>query len=141
MTVRQIVCIFLLTTAVPAVGQIAVSPETPVEGQPVALSFSQPVDTLTIVYRPGSTTSTTETLALHGDMSTTWTPTRAGVVRLAPNDQGAQNVSVRFQKTPGLGIFIMIAAGMILFGGIGFALRSMLRDGNELTEEPFLGDT
>lgn len=126
MVTRLIACILLLSAAAPAASQIAVSPETPVEGEPVTLKFSRPVHTLTIVYRPGSTTSTTEALVLNGETSATWTPTRAAVVSLALDGEDTRNVSVRFRETSGLGLFIMIAAGMILFGGIGFAFRSML---------------
>lgn len=128
---RTLVSIVLLWVAVPAIAQIEVSPNSPVEGETVSLDFTEPVDTLKVTYRPGATTSTSETLLLNGATSTEWTPTQAGVVELAIGEDTEQNVSVQFRETSGLGLFVMIVAGMILFGGIGFAFRSMMNNGDE----------
>lgn len=138
---RFLVSSLLLWAASPVVAQIEISPESPIEGDVTSLRFPAPIDTLEITYRPESVTSTSETLVLDGATSAEWTPTRAGVVQLAFGDQQTQNVSVRYRETSGLGLFVMIVAGMILFGGIGFAFRSMLSNGDESAREMFMGDT
>jgi len=40
----------------------------------------------------------------------------------------AQNVSVRYAAYPASGIFILIVAGTILFGGAGFAMGKLLSE-------------
>jgi hypothetical protein len=45
-----------------------------------------------------------------------WTPTQAGVVTLEW-EGGTKNVAVRYDGAPGLGIVVMILAGILLLGG------------------------
>lgn len=59
----------------------------------------------------------------------TWTPTQAGVVVLAW-DGGSENVAVRYDGAPGLGIVVMILAGVLLLGGTFSFFLQMLRGTN-----------
>lgn len=90
---------------------------------------------LWVVYSPNSETSTEEEI---GVVPTTgmvaWTPSRSGIATVSVRgDDGAvvasENVAILFAKTPTAGVMVMIFAGLLLFGGAGFSLRSVLRSG------------
>lgn len=112
---------------------VGVTPEIPVRDEPVRVTFSAPVDTATVTYRPGAITATTETFT-PGSATFEFTPSRAGVVSVAGGD-ATRNLSVRFQSAPTSGVLVMLFAGLILFGGAGVALRALLRDGHRIEAE------
>lgn len=136
---------FLL--ALPATGQITFeplptpaedeAPEAPIINRPVRVTLDVPADTVTVTWRPNSAIPEVVTLDVSGT-SFEWTPTRSGVARIDVISAGAttsQNVSVRYDNYPASGIFILIIAGTILFGGAGFAMGKLL--GGEMPKEGY----
>jgi len=59
-----------------------------------------------------------------------WTPKKAGVYQLLAGSQ-SRNVSVRFSGMSWSGIGLMALAAALLFGGAGWAFRTLFRDGEE----------
>ncbi|MEM6327374.1 MAG: hypothetical protein AAF791_09680 [Bacteroidota bacterium] len=101
-------------------------PAQPIQGQPVRVTLDQPAESVQVVWRPNS--AIPDTVALSPDGTTfEWTPSRAGVATVI-TPEGSQNVSVRYSSYPGSGIFILIIAATILFGGAGFAMGKLLSD-------------
>ncbi len=86
-------------------------------------------DTLDVLYRPGATALVSEELVIRdaGATSWSWQPQRAGVVRLSSGGM-TQNVSVQYQAFPIGGMIVMLLAGLILFGGIVVAMRTLMSD-------------
>lgn len=89
-----------------------------------------------ILYRPNSDTSFAKTLPpTDAAGATEWTPLDAGLVRLSVRAAGSKtvlfqrDVSVRFGSFPGGGIFIMVLAGTLLFGGAALGLVKLLQAG------------
>ena len=75
------------------------------------------------VYRPGSQVAESEEIGVTSESGVIeWTPRTAGLVRLrAEPHQGrvvARDVSVRFARIPRAGLFVLVAAGLVLFGGV-----------------------
>ena len=121
-------CLLLaLALAAGADAQITTSPDVIVRGQPVAVTFAQPTDSLLVTYRPNSGIAFEEVVPASG-ATATWTPSRAGVVALATPGGASQNVSVRFDRTPLSGLIILILAGIVLFGGAAYAMRALLSE-------------
>ncbi len=118
----------LLLSALPARAQF-VEGNNPLlaVGQPVTLRAEAP-DTVIVTYRPGSSIAdTTRLTATTGPV--TWTPTSAGIVQLSSPDAATrQTVSVRFETSPASGVFVLLLAGAILFGGAGFAFYRLTRE-------------
>lgn len=106
-------------------------PTEPIQGRPVRITLDAPADRVVVVWRPNSAVPDTVALDAAGT-SFVWTPTRAGVARLIATSGAettvAQNVSVRYAAYPASGIFILIVAGTILFGGAGFAMGKLLSE-------------
>lgn len=124
--------------AVPgASAQITASPERLVVGQPTTLSFGAPADTVVVTYRPGSRTSSVDTLAAAGASTVSWTPRAAGLVQVGAAGTRT-TLSVRFARTPLSGLFVMLGAGLVLFGGAAFALRLLMRE-DEPAPDPAAG--
>ena len=131
-------CLALLclaaTVAGPAFGQdaapvattITVSPTTPVVGDETVLTFDAPVDTVIFTYRPNSAIPVVDTLRIGGFASIKWKPVDAGVVRIAVPGGPSQNLSVRFAALPVAGVFVLVMAGLILFGGASWAMVRLL---------------
>ncbi len=126
----------LLATAASAQDVLSVTPDVPTVGEPVTVTFSAPVDSVTVTYRPGAVTAHEERFT-PGAAAFTFTPERAGVVSVASGD-ASQSLSVRFRGTPVGGLIVMILAGLILFGGAGLALRALLADGHRIEPDPTL---
>ncbi|MEM6286584.1 MAG: hypothetical protein AAF845_05465 [Bacteroidota bacterium] len=124
---RLLLLALLLAPALSAQDIVGITPEIPIRGEPVEVTFSAPVDSVTVTYRPGAVTASVETFA-PGAATFAFTPERAGVVSVAGGD-GSQNVSVRFRSTPLGGILVMLVAGVVLCGGAVVALRALMRDG------------
>ncbi|MEM1054154.1 MAG: hypothetical protein AAGI52_01405 [Bacteroidota bacterium] len=129
------ICLALLLAA-PASAQLAFeplptepgeeAPSQPIQGQPVRVTLDQPTESVQVVWRPNS--AIPDTVALSPDGATfEWTPSRAGVATVV-TPEGSQNVSVRYSAYPATGIFILILAATILFGGAGFAMGKLLGD-------------
>ena len=114
-----------LLFASPAVAQFERSAEDLYVGQEVTITLPAPADTLFVTYRPNSSIPIRETMPVPDRQTVAWTPRHPGVVALAVADGTAQNVSVRFQSVPEGGVFVLIAAGLILFGGVAFAFRKL----------------
>ena len=127
-----LLAVVLVAPAAPA--QITVDPADPVRGQPVRVTLDPASDTLLVTYRPNSGIAVNETVLASGG-TVTWTPSRAGVVALATPAGASQNVSVRFDQTPVSGLLILIAAGLILFGGAAFAMRALLSGPEAVTAD------
>jgi hypothetical protein len=92
--------------------------------------------TLKITYRPGSDVEVHEELTLEGGVAQ-WIPSLAGLALLeaeiASQDgsepiEQSRMVSVRFDSLFTSGLFVMLAAGLILFGGAFFSIRTLLSD-------------
>lgn len=120
----------------PAVGQsvVSVEPAIPSVGEPVRVTFSEPVDGVTVTYRPGAISAVTESFGPSGAVFE-FTPDRAGVVSVAAGE-ATQSLSVRFQSAPLSGLLVMIAAGLILFGGAAISMRALLSDGHRIDVDP-----
>ncbi len=90
---------------------------------------------LSVVYSPNSETSTEEEIGVvPADGKVPWTPSRSGIATVAVRDGSgaavaAENVAILFDRTPSSGVLVMIFAGVLLFGGAGYSLRSVLRSG------------
>ncbi len=87
---------------------------------------------LWVVYSPSSETQVEEEIGPFSGGQITWRPARAGIATLSARDGGgdnvaAVNVAVLFSSTPASGVLVMGLAGVLLFGGAGLALRSVLR--------------
>lgn len=134
---RPLLLLLAALLSAPALAQIAVSPEAPVRGQPVTVTLDAPAEALLVTYRPNSGIAVEETVPVTGTTAT-WTPSRAGVVGLATPDGASRNVSVRFDRTPLSGLFILIGAGVVLFGGATFAMRALLSDDEAAMSEETL---
>ena len=126
----------LLAAGPPALAQsvVSVEPEAPTVGEPVRVTFSEPVDSVAVTYRPGAVSATTETF-LPGGAVLEFTPDRAGVVAVAAGE-ASQSLSVRFRSAPFSGLVVMILAGLILFGGAAVAMRALLADGHRIEVDP-----
>ena len=116
----------LLLLARPAAAQYAEG-DAHFVGQPSHLTLPASADTLVVTYRPSTSIAREDRFPARG-ASFAWTPTQAGVVKLSTPGGEPQNVSVRFQKTPAAGLFVLIGAGLILFGGTFFAFRKLFED-------------
>ena len=124
---RCLLLMLALGFAASADAQITTSPDVIVRGHSVTVTFSEPTDSLLVTYRPNSGIAFEEVVPASGT-SATWTPSRPGVVALATPAGASQNVSVRFDRTPVSGLVILTLAGLVLFGGAGFAMRALLRE-------------
>lgn len=103
-------------------------PEAPIQGRPVRITLEAPAEAVEVVWRPNSAIPDTVSLDATGT-SFVWTPSRAGVATIRATSGEtvvAQNVSVRYASYPAAGIFILIVAATILFGGAGFAMGKLL---------------
>lgn len=105
----------------------------PTVGEEVTITFDTAPESAQVVWRPNSAIPDTMDLGASGT-SLTWTPDRAGVATIVTPD-GTKNVSVRYTSLPVLGLFVLVGAGLILFGGAGMAMRALL-SGDELPDMP-----
>lgn len=124
--------LLLVLAAAPLAAQdvVSVTPELPVRSETVRVTFSEPVDTVRVTYRPGAITAHTETFT-PGSAVFEFKPTRAGVVSVAAGET-SRSLSVRFHGAPVSGLVVMGLAGLILFGGAAFSLRALLADGHRI---------
>jgi len=122
----------------PAAGptSIQISPDQPVAGVPAMLTLDQPAELVVITYRPNSAIPQTDTLNTRGSPFTPVTFRQAGVVRVAVPGGPSANVSVRFDRTPLAGVGVLLFAGLVLFGGAGFAMAKLLEGGTKLNRQP-----
>lgn len=139
-----------LAAAAPAQEQAAETPgitltaddERPVIGQTVELTVragGTPLRAARVsaVYRPNSSTTSTEHLAPTDAAGTVfWTPSAAGPVNLQAWGPSAAEeaapvvivaVAVRYGGFPPSGLAIMLLAGALLLGGAAFGLTMLLR--------------
>ena len=131
-----------IIVAFPAAGQITFrpapveneEPSGPVKGHATVVTLDSLAEQVQVVWRPNSAIPDTVTLDVSGQ-TFTWTPTHAGVATMTTSNGTSQNVSVRYDSYPASGIFILIIAGTILFGGAGFAMGKLL--GGEMPEEGY----
>ena len=126
----------VLAASVAAQDIVSVEPDAPTRGQPVRVTFSQPVDSVTVTYRPGAVTATTATFAPRA-ATFEFVPERAGVVSVASGG-ASQSLSVRYIGVPLGGLVVMILAGLILFGGAALSMRALLSDGDRIEIDPTL---
>ena len=90
---------------------------------------------LWVIYSPNSETQTEEEIGrFSSGGAMTWNPTRFGIATLSARDDqdgavATENVAILFAKTPTAGVLVMLFAGVLLFGGAAFSLRSVLRSG------------
>ncbi len=117
----SVFCFVLLLTATPAIADAQYIPdeEIVVAGHTVTITVPG-VEQFAIVYRPGSNISDTVRIQLK-NATYRWTPREAGLVALVTPEGPVQTVSVRFDEYPFWGLFIMVGAGFILFGGAIYA--------------------
>lgn len=111
-----------------------VLPDTPaVEGAPVVirlLSDDAPRagETVRAVYYPATEVERHEdACTTDAEGQCTWTPDIAGLVRLETSDDD-RIVSVRYAAVPRSAVAIFALAGTLLFGGLTWSMRRMLRD-------------
>lgn len=129
----------LIMASPSALASIEVSKDSPTVGERITLTFSAPVDTLTVTYRPNSSVSKTETLVNNPPAtSMEWSSKEPGLVALAYLDKSGESpqrisrsLSIRFDGLSGSGIVVMLLAGVILFGGATTAFRTMFQEQDE----------
>lgn len=121
---------------------------SPLRGEPATVTVTEDGRPLAgarleALYRPNSQTSFRESLpATDAAGASVWTPRDAGIVTLAvlPAGDGSplatHTVAVRFGSFPGLGVAVMIFAGLLLFGGAAFGLVMLLSEGPPAIEPP-----
>lgn len=164
--VARLALFALLAVAVAAVGlaqpatftengvQIRISDERPLRGEPVRITVFEDglplaAARLVAVYRPNSSTQHREELPpVDSSGLLLWTPTDAGPVTLEVREPGTPvdadqppvaslTIAVRFGSFPPAGLFIMVLAGILLFGGAAAAFFLLLRPPDHLpAEEP-----
>lgn len=124
---------------------IEVSKDSPTVGERITLTFSVPVDTLTVTYRPNSSVSKTEILVNDPPAtSMEWSSKEPGLVALSYLDKSGESpqrvrhsLSIRFDGLSGSGLVVMLLAGVILFGGATTAFRTMFQEQDEGRTEVF----
>jgi hypothetical protein len=132
--------------------EIQAADERPLKGAPVRLTVTEGTAPaagarIEAVYRPNSSTSSTEALPAADSAGTVfWTPRAAGPVRLSAWPAGAGEggppaaqltVAVRYGSFPPAGLLIMVVAGVLLLGGAAFGMIMLLRPpGQPPLEEP-----
>ncbi len=133
---RCLLLLLALAAGASAQSIVSVTPDAPTRGEPVTVTFDQAVDSVTVTYRPGAVTATSETFT-PGAASFTFSPEKAGIVSVS-SGAASQSLSVRYIGVPLGGLIVMILAGLILFGGAGLALRALLADGHRIEVDPTL---
>jgi len=128
----------LLLAGGPARGGLATDPP-PVQGSETVVTVTNDVTDaplsradLVARYRPGSEVSHDDTVGVtDAGGRIVWVPSDAGIVTLTatpPGDDPApisRNLSVRYRGVPLPGLLILLAAGVILFGGVIRGFRSL----------------
>jgi len=119
--------------------ELSMDDEFPVVGQDREVSVSgveRPEDlVLWVVHSPTSETQTEEEIGrFSADGTVTWSPSRFGIATLSARDAGgrvvaAENAAILFAETPAAGVLVMFFAGVLLFGGAAYSLRSVLASG------------
>jgi hypothetical protein len=119
--------------------ELSVDGDFPIVGEPVTVSFNPNGSSgdliLRVVYAPNSETSSVEEIGrVSADGSVEWTPGRFGIATLKLTDGAGdtiavENVAVLPDGAPATGVLVMLFAGILLFGGAGVSLRSVLRSG------------
>ncbi len=128
--------------ALPAAGQITFQPAPieneeppgPIVGHPTIVTLDSLAEWVQVIWRPNSAIPDTVTIVPQNQQFS-WTPIQAGVATMTTSNGTSQNVSVRYDSYPASGIFILIIAGTILFGGAGFAMGKLL--GGEMPKEGY----
>lgn len=83
---------------------------------------------LNVIYRPNSKTERKETVGSPAfDCKLSWTPKNPGITILSLTYEDKEvikkQISTRFDRTPVLGILVLVAAGCILYGGIIYSMK------------------
>jgi hypothetical protein len=118
-----------LSAAGGAEADIRIDPVSPTQGEEARVTVTDLEGTplsgveIVAVYRPGSQVESLDSLGQTGPGGTlSWAPREAGVVTLRTVEGQApaysHNLSVRFRGLPVPGLIILIAAGVILYGGV-----------------------
>ena len=112
--------------------EIWLSTAAPVQGEPVEITVDAPdaAGNLVVTYRPGSSVEATHTLVLDAAGSVRWIPAQPGLAVLAWQRGGAtasRAVSVRYAAVPLRGVAVFLLASGLLFGGMGYAFRLLMR--------------
>lgn len=136
--ILTVILLGLSVGSVPAV-ELSLDDDFPVVGrdQRVGVSGVERAEDLGlwVVYSPNSETWTEEEIGRFSSGGTvTWNPSRFGIATLSARDAAGkvvttENVAILFAKTPRSGVLVMLFAGLLLFGGAGFSLRSVLSSG------------
>ena len=134
---------FLALCIIPAVAfaGLVQNPEFPVVGKEVTLFVSQKIPEsgstmnavphawVNVTYRPNSIIPANMPAGqTRSDGTLNWIPELPGICRIAYEKNGQTEettISVRYDGPPLSGIFIMIVAGIILYGGIGYFMVHM----------------
>lgn len=104
------------------------------EGNPIARA------SIEVTYRPASRVEKVEPIGVTAeDGSIVWIPAEAGIAQITatwPGTEGSEAslstaVSVRFASPPIIGIFIMVAAGLLLVVGSAIRMFNLLRTPQE----------
>ena len=123
---RALLLLALMVPALATAQGVTFSAEPVVQGRPVTVRFDAPTDSVMLTYRPNSDLASTDAVALGGATDYRWTPRAAGLVKITTPGGVEQSVGVRFTGLPASGLLVLVVAGLVLFGGATFALRSLL---------------
>jgi hypothetical protein len=135
-TVLVLICV---ASAPAAAAELSIATDFPIVGKPVTVSVSGTGPTealeLRVVYAPNSETQTVEEIGRFSPGGTVdWNPRRFGIATLTATDEtgemaATENVAILPAAAPPGGVLVMLFAGVLLFGGAGYSLRSVLRSG------------
>lgn len=87
---------------------------------------------LNVIYRPNSETERKENIGSPAsDCKISWTPKNPGITILSvtykDREVARKQISTKFNKTPTLGVLVLVVAGCILYGGIIYSMKIAIK--------------
>ncbi len=125
--------VLLMGASPSAMGQsakqsISIADKFPTVGRRTVITLGIPADKITFIYQPDSLVARKITLETNGRLKVNWTPNKAGVVTIKAGN-ASRDVSVKFDGTPLGGVFMMLLAGLVLFGGVALCAKLIFKGG------------
>ncbi len=99
--------------------------EKPVTGTVCTIQTNSNDTSIVITYRPNSNIEKKEVLKSNNSIFE-WIPKKEGVVSIKSSNETI-NVSVRYQNFSVSGLFVLLFAGTVLFGGVAIAFRVLFK--------------
>lgn len=130
-------------SVMPMNAQIEVVPERIIRGQEATIFLDKPTQKVWVLYHPESELSYLDSLMADSPLdSFSWSPQYEGIVilftckemncaaftnkkKFHKKNKNNKNISVFYSKYSNSGILAIILTGLILFGGVGYALTNL----------------